>query len=48
MEVAKAAVAPAQKYGARNMTRRSYWLAQIALGCGSILEWVRRAKRTRE
>lgn len=30
---------PARVYGARGMTRKTYWLAQAALGCGSILEW---------
>lgn len=30
---------PVRTYGARGMTRRTYWLAQTALACGSILEW---------
>jgi hypothetical protein len=34
-----AAEGKAPVYGARGMTRKSYWLAQTALGCGSILEW---------
>lgn len=37
--VAGAQAPPARAYGARGMTQKTYWLAQVALGCGSILEW---------
>lgn len=30
---------PGLLYGSSTLTRRKYWLAQLALACGTALEW---------